>query len=132
MSPSPETDVSSLTDPSPPRAKHPPPIVLQVQKTTADTQRTRANKKILSHHDKAAFKAATALLDTERKKTDGMGAWKVAAQIKEDWQVDISFRTLSRGISDSLDTGGLACTLAIDGTKVAQAKKISQKYKAII
>jgi len=32
----------------------------------------------------------------------------------------------------ALSSGRLAFTLAIDGTKVAPAKQISQKYKAII
>eukprot|EP00978_Attheya_sp_CCMP212_P021140 scaffold61385_cov31-Attheya_sp.AAC.1 len=35
-------------------------------------------------------------------------------------------------LSNSLGSGRLAFTLAIDGTRVAQAKQISQKYKAII
>eukprot|EP00978_Attheya_sp_CCMP212_P020410 scaffold58340_cov41-Attheya_sp.AAC.1 len=35
-------------------------------------------------------------------------------------------------LSNSLGSGRLAFTLAIDGTKVAQTKQISQKYKAII
>ena len=97
---SPETDVSSLIDPSPPRAKHPPLIVPQVRKTTAGTQRTRDNKENISHNYKAAFKAETTLLDSYMKKTDGMGEQKVAAQIKEDWRIDISFRTLSRYVNE--------------------------------
>ena len=35
-------------------------------------------------------------------------------------------------VSDSLGSGRLAVNLDIDGTKVSQAKKISQKYNVII
>ena len=55
---------------------------------------------MLSHHDKDAFKAKTTLLDAEKKNTDGIGEQKVAAQVKEDWQIDISFRTLSRYVTE--------------------------------
>ena len=100
MAASPNTNVSSLIDPSPPRAKHPLPIVPQFRKTTSGTQRTISQKIYISHHYKSAFNAATTLLDAKRKKTDGMGARKFPAQIKEDWQVDISFRTLSRYVNE--------------------------------
>ena len=73
---SPETYVSSLTDPSPPCEKNPPPIVPQIRKTTAGTQRARANKKYISHHDKDALKIETTLLDEDMKKIYGMGARK--------------------------------------------------------
>ena len=96
----PKNNVSSITDPSPHRAKHPPPIVPQVRKTTGGTQRTIANKTNLYHHDKTESRAATTLLDTERKKTYGMGARKVASQIIADWQVDVSFLNLSRYVTE--------------------------------
>eukprot|EP00978_Attheya_sp_CCMP212_P019229 scaffold53623_cov55-Attheya_sp.AAC.3 len=46
--------------------------------------------------------------------------------------IEGKMRALLLRLSDSLGSGRLAFTLAIDGTKVAQAKQISQKYNAII
>ena len=50
----------------------------------------------MSNHDKDALKAATTLLAAERAKASGgMGARKVAAKIKEDYNVAIVYRTIS-------------------------------------
>ena len=46
--------------------------------------------------------------------------------------VEAKMRALLVRLSDSLGGRGLAFSLAIGGTKVPQAKQISQKYKAII
>ena len=46
--------------------------------------------------------------------------------------VEAKMRALLVRLSDSLGGGRLAFSLAIDGTKVPQAKQISQKHKAII
>ena len=92
------SDISNSTS-SP--VKYPPPKVPQIRKSSVGKQRSRANKKIKSHHEKAAFKAATTLLHAEQKKSSGgMGGRKVVQKISQDFGVDLSYRTITRYVQE--------------------------------
>ena len=63
---SPATAVSAITEPSP-ATKFPPPKIKAIRRTTKGAQQNRANLK-LAANKKAAFKAATTLLASEKLK----------------------------------------------------------------
>ena len=88
--------VSGLTagSPAPQSVIHPPPKQKQMRKTTTQTQQSRSDTKIMSNHEKKAFKRATTRYAEEKAKPKGLSAQKVCDEIEAEYQVTFGQRRI--------------------------------------
>ena len=65
-----------------------------MRKTTTQTQQSRSDTKIMSNHEKKAFKRATTRYAEEKAKPKGLSAQKVCDEIEAEYQVTFGQRRI--------------------------------------
>ena len=78
--------------------KKPPPVLQKIRRTSGQVMKALSNDKKVKENNKRAFKAATKMLDRERKKKKGdspkKGARKVARLMNEEFGSSVSAKTI--------------------------------------